>query len=128
VLLRTAIGLLLSLAYPSHTPVALTSSGMHIDIDHGAAATNGVDNELPIVHGHSVFYLCARPTPPPEQLSHVAFVFPHGQIDAQAAISLPPTNFTAAITGGTGAYKGVGGEVVNTVISRTPLTVDRTLF
>jgi hypothetical protein len=63
-----------------------------------------------------------------EQLSHVAFVFPHGQIDAQAAIALPPTNFTAAITGGTGAYEGVGGEVVNTVISRTPLTVDRTLY
>jgi hypothetical protein len=62
-----------------------------------------------------------------EQLSHVAFVFPRGQIDAQAAIALPPTNFTAAITGGTGAYEGVGGEVVNTVISRTPLTIDRTL-
>jgi hypothetical protein len=62
-----------------------------------------------------------------EQLSHVAFVLPHGQIDAQAAITLPPTSFTAAITGGTGAYEGVGGEVVNTVTSRTPLTIDRTL-
>jgi hypothetical protein len=63
-----------------------------------------------------------------EQLSHVAFVFPDGQIDAQAAISLPPTKFTAAIIGGTGAYEGVAGEVVNTVISQTPLTIDRTLF
>jgi hypothetical protein len=62
-----------------------------------------------------------------EQLSHVAFVFPHGQIDAQAAITLPPTSFTAAITGGTGVYEGVGGEVVNQVISTTPLTIDRTL-
>lgn len=62
-----------------------------------------------------------------EQLSHVAFVFPHGQIEAQAAITLPPTSFTAAIIGGTGAYEGVGGEVVNTVTSRTPLTIDRTL-
>jgi hypothetical protein len=62
-----------------------------------------------------------------EQLSHVAFVFPRGQIDAQAAVALPPTNFTAAITGGTGAYEGVAGEVVNTVISTAPLTIDRTL-
>jgi hypothetical protein len=62
-----------------------------------------------------------------EQLSHVAFVFPQGQIDAQAAITLPPTSFIAAITGGTGAYEGVGGEVVNKVISTAPLTIDRTL-
>jgi hypothetical protein len=33
----------------------------------------------------------------------------------------------AAILGGTGAYAGVGGEVVNTVIATAPLTVDRTL-
>ena len=64
---------------------------------------------------------------PSEQLSHVAFVFPDGQIDAQAAITLPPTTFTAAILGGTGAYEGVGGEVVNVVVSTTPLTIDRTL-
>ena len=62
-----------------------------------------------------------------EQLSHVAFVFPRGQIDAQAAVSLPPTSFTAAITGGTGAYAGVSGVVVNTVTSTSPLTIDRTL-
>jgi hypothetical protein len=63
-----------------------------------------------------------------EQLSHVAFVFPHGQIDAQAAITLPPTHFVAAITGGTEAYEGIGGQVVNTVISTTPVTIDRTLY
>ncbi len=62
-----------------------------------------------------------------EQLSHVAFVFPDGQIDAQAGITLPPTKFTAAVIGGTLAYKGVGGQVVNVVISRTPLTIDRTI-
>jgi hypothetical protein len=64
---------------------------------------------------------------PSEQLSHVAFVFPNGQIDAQAAITLPPTHFVAAIIGGTGAYEGVGGQVVNTVTSTAPLTIDRTL-
>jgi hypothetical protein len=63
-----------------------------------------------------------------EVLSHVAFVFPQGQIDAQAAVTQPPTNFTAAVTGGTQAFEGVSGQVVNTVISRTPLTIDRTLY
>src|SRR5262245_40939070 len=63
-----------------------------------------------------------------EVLSHVAFVFPQGQIDAQAAITQPPTSFTAAVTGGTEAFEGVSGQVVNTVISRTPLTIDRTLY
>jgi hypothetical protein len=63
-----------------------------------------------------------------EQLSHVAFVFPDGQIDAQAGITLPPTQFTAAVIGGTGAYEGVGGQVVNVVTSRSPLTIDRTLY
>jgi hypothetical protein len=62
-----------------------------------------------------------------EQLSHVAFVFPNGQIDAQAAITLPPTHFVAAITGGTEAYEGVGGQVDNTVTSTNPLTIHRTL-
>jgi hypothetical protein len=63
-----------------------------------------------------------------EQLSHVAFVFPDGQIDAQAAITLPPSHFVAAVIGGTEAYEGVGGEVVNNVISTSPLTIDRTLY
>jgi hypothetical protein len=63
-----------------------------------------------------------------EQLSHVAFVFPDGQIDAQAGITLPPTQFTAAVLGGTLAYEGVGGQVVNVVISRSPLTIDRTIY
>lgn len=63
-----------------------------------------------------------------EQLSHVAFVLPDGQIDAQAAITLPPTHFVAAITGGTLAYEGVSGQVVNNVISTSPLTIDRTLY
>jgi hypothetical protein len=63
-----------------------------------------------------------------EVLSHVAFVFPQGQIDAQAAVTQPPTSFTAAVTGGTEAFEGVSGQVVNTVISRTPLTIDRTLY
>jgi hypothetical protein len=63
-----------------------------------------------------------------EQLSHVAFVFPDGQVDAQAAIALPPTHFVAAVIGGTGAYEGVAGHVVNDVISTSPLTIDRTLY
>jgi hypothetical protein len=63
-----------------------------------------------------------------EVLSHAAFVFPQGQIQAQAAITQPPTSFTAAVTGGTEAFEGVSGQVINTVISRTPLTIDRTLY
>ena len=58
----------------------------------------------------------------------MAFVFPNGQIDAQAGITLPPSHFVAAVIGGTGAFEGVGGQVVNTVISTSPLMIDRTLY
>lgn len=63
-----------------------------------------------------------------EALAHAAFVFPQGQIDAQAAIRQPPTKFTAAVTGGTRAFEGVSGQVVNKVISTNPVTIDRTLY
>jgi hypothetical protein len=60
-----------------------------------------------------------------EQLCHAAFVLPDGQIDAQAAIPLTATTFVAAVIGGTGAYEGASGEIVNVV---TPTGIDRTFY
>ena len=48
-----------------------------------------------------------------EHLCHAAFVLPNGQIDAQAAISLTATTFVAAVIGGTGAYEGASGQILN---------------
>jgi hypothetical protein len=39
-------------------------------------------------------------------LCHGAFVLANGQIEAQAEIPMDATTFTAAITGGTGAFEG----------------------
>jgi hypothetical protein len=64
--------------------------------------------------------------PGAEQLCHAAFVLPDGQLDAQAAIPMTTTSFTAAIIGGTGAYNGATGHIDNT---RSPGgTVDRTIY
>jgi hypothetical protein len=41
-----------------------------------------------------------------DQLCHAAFVLADGQIEAQAEIPMAATTFTAAITGGTGAFGG----------------------
>jgi hypothetical protein len=57
------------------------------------------------------------------QLCHAAFVLADGQIQAQAEIPMEARTFTAAITGGTGAYEGVGGEIVNVRVA--PGVVDR---
>jgi hypothetical protein len=51
---------------------------------------------------------------------------PGWEIDAQAAITLPLSHFTAAIARGTGVYKGVSGQILNTVVS-PPEVIDRTL-
>lgn len=64
--------------------------------------------------------------PNSEQECMASFVFPDGQIDTQAAITLPLSHFTAAITGGTGIYDGASGLIVNTVVS--PGIIDRTLY
>jgi hypothetical protein len=45
-----------------------------------------------------------------DQLCHAAFVLSGGQIEAQAEIPMAATTFTAAITGGTGAFEGVSGR------------------
>jgi hypothetical protein len=63
--------------------------------------------------------------PNAEQLCYASFVFPDGQIDAEAAISLPPTIFDAAVIGGTGAYIGASGQVHNVVVA--PGVIDRTI-
>src|SRR5262245_64652852 len=62
--------------------------------------------------------------PNDEQLCHAAFVFPDGQIDAQAAIPLAATTFDAAVIGGTGAYEGASGQIHNVVSA--PGVIDRT--
>jgi hypothetical protein len=58
-----------------------------------------------------------------DQLCHAAFVLADGQIQAQAEIPMAVPTFTAAITGGTGAFEGVTGEIVNVRIA--PGVVDR---
>jgi hypothetical protein len=55
--------------------------------------------------------------PNSEQECVGSFVFPNGSIDASAAIRLPLTSFTAPITGGSGAYQGVGGQIDNVLVS-----------
>lgn len=62
--------------------------------------------------------------PNSEQECVASFVFPNGQIDTNAAITLPLTRFTAAVIGGTGAYEGVSGHIDNVVVS--PGIIDRT--
>jgi hypothetical protein len=59
-----------------------------------------------------------------ERLCNAGFVLAGGQIEAQAAIPMTATRFTAAITGGTGLYEGVTGHITNVTIA--PGVVDRT--
>jgi hypothetical protein len=58
------------------------------------------------------------------QLCHAGFVLADGQIEAQASIPMTATTFDAAVIGGTGAYRGVTGEVSNIVTA--PGVIDRT--
>ena len=51
--------------------------------------------------------------PGPVALCHGAFVLNGGQIEAQVAVRETATRFTAAITGGTGVYDGVTGQIRN---------------
>jgi hypothetical protein len=59
-----------------------------------------------------------------DQLCHAAFVLSGGQIEAQAEIPMAATTFTAAITGGTGAFEGVSGHIDN--VRAAPGVIDRT--
>lgn len=59
-----------------------------------------------------------------QQLCHGAFVLANGQIEAQVATPMTAPTFTAAITGGTGAFEGVSGEIDNVVVA--PGVIDRT--
>jgi len=59
-----------------------------------------------------------------DQLCHAAFVLRGGQIEAQAEIPMAATTFTAAITGGTGAFEGASGHIDNVRVA--PGVVDRT--
>jgi hypothetical protein len=58
-------------------------------------------------------------------LCHAAFVLRGGQIEAQVTNGMSPT-FTAAVTGGTGIYKGVTGQIRN--VATGPRTIDRTFY
>ena len=64
--------------------------------------------------------------PNSESLCHASFVFTNGQIEAMAAIPMPNTGFTAAIIGGSGAYVGASGQIVNTPVS--PGVLDRVFY
>jgi hypothetical protein len=59
-----------------------------------------------------------------QQLCHGAFVLANGQIEAQVATSMTATTFTAAITGGTGAFEGANGQIDNVMVA--PGVIDRT--
>ena len=59
-----------------------------------------------------------------QQLCHGAFVLANGQIEAQVATPMTAPTFTAAITGGTGAFEGVSGQIDNVVVA--PGVIDRT--
>jgi hypothetical protein len=58
------------------------------------------------------------------QLCHAGFVLARGQIEAQISVSMAATTFTAAVIGGTGAYEGATGQIVNVVTA--PGVIDRT--
>jgi len=58
-------------------------------------------------------------------LCHAAFVLKGGQIEAQVANGMSP-KFTAAVTGGTGIYKGVTGQIRN--VATGPGVIDRTFY
>ena len=58
-------------------------------------------------------------------LCDAAFVLAGGQIEAQVANGMA-TSFTAAITGGTGIYEGVTGQIRNVVSG--PGVIDRTFY
>ena len=59
-------------------------------------------------------------------LCHAAYVLKGGQIDVQAAARDTATRYNLAVTGGTGTYEGVTGQVRNVLTG--PRTADRTFY
>jgi len=65
--------------------------------------------------------------PGSEQLCHASFVFPDGQIYAMtAATPMLNQEFRAGIIGGTGAYVGASGQIVNTPVA--PGVINRAFY
>ena len=59
-------------------------------------------------------------------LCHAAYVLKGGQIDVQTAVPDTATRYTLAVTGGTGTYEGVTGQVRSVLTG--PRTADRTFY
>ncbi len=59
-------------------------------------------------------------------LCHAAYVLKHGQIDVQVAVPETAARYTLAVTGGTGIYAGVTGQVRS--VETGPGTADRTFY
>ena len=59
-------------------------------------------------------------------LCHAAYVLKGGQIDVQVAVRDTVTRYTLAVTGGTGIYAGVTGQVRS--VETGPGTADRTFY
>jgi hypothetical protein len=59
-------------------------------------------------------------------LCHAAYVLKGGQIDVQVAVPGTATRYTLAVTGGTGIYAGVTGQVRS--VATGPRTADRTFY
>ena len=77
-----------------------------VDFQHGKRADSSVINCVDITVSKRGF----------DVLCHGAMIFKNGQVEIQGETSFH-TPFTVAVTGGTGAYQNVGGQ----------LTVERTL-
>lgn len=92
----------------------------------GSATTNsagqgGVGDVTAFVQNYSAptgepehAYVSCQTFPGPVNLCDAALNFPKGQIHIQAEIPLPPTQFSAAVIGGTGIYTGVTGVMDTT--------------
>ena len=59
-------------------------------------------------------------------LCHAAYVLKGGQIEVQVAVPDTATRYTLAVTGGTGIYAGVTGQVRS--VETGPRTADRTFY
>jgi hypothetical protein len=59
-------------------------------------------------------------------LCHAAYVLHGGQIDVQVAVPFTATRYALAVTGGTGIYAGVTGQVRS--VATGPRTADRTFY
>jgi hypothetical protein len=64
-----------------------------------------------------------------EEVCHATFVLKGGQIDAQGAFVEPSARFNQAVTGGTGIYEGVTGQIRNIRnVKPGPGVIDRTFY